>query len=92
MGHRRSDRTVLVTGVLQPSASSQKHGEIEWRTGAGLEIGDSKARMRRLYPNARKKNENGDAETWLLQRNRKGKLAAVLGSGQVSGLVNQTKC
>jgi hypothetical protein len=92
VGHRKSDRTVLITSATQPTISSQKHGEIEWKTGAGLQIGDSKSRMRNLHPNAKKTNENNGTEVWLLQRNRKGKLIAVLDSGQVMALGNLSKC
>ena len=43
VGHRRSDRTVMVTGVLQATAQSTKHGEIN---GGPLRV--SRSAIRRL--------------------------------------------
>ena len=48
--------------------------------------------MKSLHPNAKKQSEQGSAETWRLQKNRKGVLAATLDSGRVAALANATDC
>jgi hypothetical protein len=92
VAHRNSNSEVIITGALQPTSVSGKHGTIEWKTAAGLEFGDTKTRMKRLYPNATKKDERSGGEAWQLQKNRRGTLMAILDSGKVAALSNQTKC
>jgi len=60
-----------------------------WKTSAGLRIGDSVARIRRIYPSARFVNRPPTPGEWWLVRNRKAELGpqpilvAEVGAGRV---------
>ena len=63
-------------------------GRTEWRTGLGLRVGDSAARVRRLYPRAPLKTGiPGDRGYWLVTR----KICAEVGGGTYPGLLARMK-
>jgi hypothetical protein len=63
-------------------------GRTAWRTAVGLRVGDSAARLRRLYPRARlRKGFAGDSGYWLVTR----QVCAEVGGGAYPGLLARLK-
>ena len=59
-----------------------------WRTAVGLRVGDSAARLRRLYPRARLRTGlAGDSGYWLVTR----QVCAEVGGGAYPGLLARMK-
>ena len=59
-------------------------GRTAWRTAVGLRVGDSAARLRRLYPRARLRTGlAGDSGYWLVTR----RVCAEVGGGAYPGLL-----
>lgn len=62
--------TYYSQGAVSPCGPAGRHvsttvTDRRWRTSAGLRIGDSAAKLRRLYPKAR---DQGKGEWWLILR------------------------
>ena len=63
-------------------------GRTAWRTAVGLRVGDSAARLRRLYPRARLRTGlAGDSGYWLVTR----RVCAEVGGGAYPGLLARMK-
>lgn len=63
-------------------------GRTAWRTAVGLRVGDSAARLRRLYPRARLRTGlAGDSGYWLVTR----QVCAEVGGGAYPGLLARMK-
>ena len=59
-------------------------GRVAWRTAKGLRVGDSTARLQRLYPNARQRTGfAGESGYWLVTR----QICAEVGGGDYPGLL-----
>ena len=63
-------------------------GRVAWRTGLGLRVGDTAARVRKFYPRAPLKTGiPGDNGYWLVTR----KICAEVGGGSYPGLLARMK-
>ena len=63
-------------------------GRTAWRTAVGLRVGDSAARLRRLYPRARLRTGlAGDSGYWLVTR----RVCAEVGGGAYPGMLARMK-
>ena len=59
-------------------------GRAAWRTAVGLRVGDTAARLRKLYPRARLRTGfAGDSGYWLVTR----QVCAEVGGGAYPGLL-----
>jgi hypothetical protein len=60
-------------------------GRAPWRTAVGLRVGDTAARVRALYPQARLRGLGADRGYWLVTR----QICAEVGGGSYPGLLGR---
>lgn len=78
------DNSMIVAIVRDPSVLSGKHGEIDFRTKKGLQVGDRARKLHRLYPNA-ERHEHNNFNHHILRRGD-GRLEATTEDSRVTEL------
>ena len=79
------DRTMVIAVVKEPTLVSQKHGEIQFETRKGLEVGDRARKLHNLYPNA-EIHEHRNFNHHILRRTDRGRLEATTQNSRVTEL------
>jgi hypothetical protein len=80
---RGADGAATETSVLRRTIRSTQHGDITVHTRKGLRIGDTRGKLRRLYPNAQKYRH--EKRNWYILRSSPsyGRLEAALKNRRV---------
>jgi hypothetical protein len=81
------DKTMVVAIAKRHRVMSDRHGELTFHTRKGLHIGDSYAKLHRLYPDADRHNHpRRDLVHHILISNGRGRLEATTSHGRVTEL------